>query len=153
MAKMKNYTDPNPDTGRTQLAETPFGSSQRLAEYLRANAQPNEFRITTGAPALSIEATDEAYAAALDAYERDTGTGKYAAKAVSLREPRPPANTDTDADAQAVNAAIPEYDTLTAEQIIDQASSLSAENRAAALRHETANKNRKSVVAALSPTE
>jgi hypothetical protein len=148
MAEKKSYTDVNPDTGRPFLAETPFPTPQRMAEYLRAQAVPNEYTITTGTAPLSIAATEEAYQKAVDAYEQDTGTGKYAEGNVELREPAPPANPNTNADAQAVNRAIPNYDNLTSEQIIDRINSVPTDARAAVVRYETANKNRKGVIAA-----
>ena len=146
MAKMKNYTDADATTGRAALRDTPFPTAQVMAEYLRASAKPGEFKITTGAPAIAIEATDEAYAAALDAYEKDKGLGKYAEREVNLREPAQP--NPPNADAQAVNAAIANYDTLSADDVIAKAAALSPEQRATVARYETANKNRKTVLAA-----
>lgn len=151
MAEKKSYTDVNPDTGKPVLAETPFPTAQRMAEYLRAQAGPNEYTITTGTPPLEIAATEEAYEKAVDAYERDTGTGKYAEGNVDLREPAQPTNTD--ADAQAVNAAIPNYDDLSAEQIVGMADDLQPAEREAVARYEAAHKNRVSVTRALGSTE
>lgn len=136
MAEKKSYTDVNPDTGRTHLAETPFPSAQRLAEYLRGHAQPGEYTITQGAPSLSIAASEEAYQKALDAYEQDTGTGKYAVKEKELREPRRPGEPSAD------DVPWEGYNDASSEDIIARLRGLDAPARERALAYERANRNR-----------